>query len=1245
MAGGGGGGGGAKAVSMHRLFAFADRQDVAMMAVGTAAAVANGLAMPFLTFIMGDLVDAFGAADRAGVVHVVSMVAVRFVYVAIASGVAAFLQVSCWMVTGERQAARMRGLYLETILRQDISFFDAETSTGEIIERMSSDTVLIQEAIGEKVGKFLQLISTFLGGFIIAFARGWLLSLVMLSSIPPVVISAGAMSLVVSRLSNRSQTAYAEAGKMVEQTIGSIRTVVSFTGEKRAIDRYNEFLKTSYRSTVHQGIAVGLGIGSLLLIIFCSYALAVWYGARLIIEKGYTGGYIINVLMAIMTGAMALGNSSSCLSAFASGRIAAYKMFATIYRTPEIDVHDKSGIVLEKFMGDVELRDVHFSYPIRPEQSIFSGFSITIRTGTTMALVGESGCGKSTVISLVERFYDPQSGEVLLDGMNLKQLNLSWIRQKIGLVSQEPILFTTTIRQNIEYGKKGATEEEIRSATMLANAAKFIDMLPNGLDTRVGEHGTQLSGGQKQRIAIARAILKDPRILLLDEATSALDAESEHVVQEALNNIMVNRTTIIVAHRLSTVKNADTISVLHRGQLVEQGSHAEMIKNSNGAYSQLVRLQEVNAKKSGPCADNSNRMQTANYTSDHSSRKPSFERSMSIHSPQDGSRRNSHTFSSSEHEKIGDDDVKLGKNVLRRLLHLHKPETKILVLGCTAAAANGAILPVFGLMLSSAIKTFYEPPHKLRMDSVFWAEMYVTLGVLSALIMPVQYSMFYMAGGKLIERIRALSFTQVVYQEIGWFDDPLNSSGAIGSRLSTDAASIRSIAGDVLALIVQNISTVIVGIVIAMVANWKLACIVVCFVPCVFAQSYAQTRFMRGFSADAKKIYEQASIIASDAIGNIRTVASFCVEERIVENYRKKCEGPVKQGVRQGAISGAGYGFSFALLFCFYAVSFYVGALFIHNGTSDVGQVFKVFFALTMMTVGVSQSSSMARDLSKVEDAAVSIFGLIDRKSKIDASSEEGMTLGTVQGNIELQHVSFKYPARNDVQIFRDLCLRIPSGKTVALVGESGSGKSTVLSLIERFYDPDSGTILLDGKNLKSLKLSWLRQQVGLVGQEPVLFNDTIRANISYGKKEQVSEEEIIAVAEAANAHGFISALSSGYDTSVGERGVQLSGGQKQRIAIARAILKDPKVLLLDEATSALDAESEHTVQEALDRVMVGRTTAIVAHRLSTITGADKIAVIKNGIVAEEGRHEQLLRVFPSGAYASLVALQSSSSS
>uniref|UniRef100_A0A453E8Q4 ABC transmembrane type-1 domain-containing protein n=1 Tax=Aegilops tauschii subsp. strangulata TaxID=200361 RepID=A0A453E8Q4_AEGTS len=467
------------------------------------------------------------------------------------------------------------------------------------------------------------------------------------------------------------------------------------------------------------------------------------------------------------------------------------------------------------------------------------------------------------------------------------------------------------------------------------------------------------------------------------------------------------------------------------------GPHVELIKDPDGAYSQLLRLQEVNTKREGSHGDDSSRLQsasdTANSASQHSSIKPSFGRSMSRYSPQGGSRRNSQTFSLHEHETEGVDDAKSGKNVIRRLLYLHKPEIPILLLGCTAAAANGAILPVFGMLLSSAINTFYEPPQQLRKDSVFWAEMYVMLGVISIFVIPLQYALFNMAGGKLIERIRAVSFSRVVYQEIGWFDDPLNSSGAIGSRLSGDAASVKSIAGDVLSLIVQSISTAVVGIVIAMISNWKLACIVLSFLPCVIAQSYAQTRLMRGFGADAKEMYEQASTIATDAIGNIRTVASFCAEEKIIENYRKKCEGPVRQGVRQGAISGVGYGFSFALLFCFYAISFYVGARFVHNGTAEVGQVFRVFFALTMMAVGVSQSSSLARDFAKVQNAAASIFKIIDRKSKIDASHEVGTTLEAVEGNIELQHVSFKYPARTDVQIFRDLCLRIPSGKILVV--------------------------------------------------------------------------------------------------------------------------------------------------------------------------------------------------------------------
>ncbi|XP_008776904.2 ABC transporter B family member 9-like isoform X2 [Phoenix dactylifera] len=1254
---------GDETVSFFKLLSFADRKDVALMVLGTIGALFNGVAMPIMTIVFGELVDAFGGNNRAMVVEKVSKVVLKFVYLGVAAGVAAFLQVSCWTVSGERQAARIRGLYLKTILRQDIAFFDNETATGEVIGRMSGDTILIQEAIGEKVGKFLQLVATFFGGFIVAFTSGWLLALVLLSGIPPIVIAVAALSMTMAKISSRAQAAYSEAGTVVEQTVGSIRTVVSFTGEKHAIDKYNELIRNAYKSTVQEGIASGLGIGFVLLIVFCMYGLAIWYGSKLIIGHGYVGGSVINVIMSIMTGGIALGQASPSVSAFAAGKAAAYKMFETINRKPEIDASDMSCVVLEDIKGDIDLKDVYFSYPARPDQLIFDGFSLHVPSGTTMALVGESGSGKSTVISLVERFYDPQAGEVLIDGVNLKKLRLGWIRDKIGLVSQEPILFTTTIKENISYGKEGATEEEISRAIELANAAKFIDKMPEGLDTMVGEHGTQLSGGQKQRIAIARAILKNPKILLLDEATSALDAESEKIVQDALVRIMVDRTTIVVAHRLTTVKNADTISVVHRGKLVEQGSHAELIKHPDGAYSQLIRLQETNKEAERASLEDSGRLLSSSDAAKSpfisGSRQFSFKRSISRASSHGGSGRHSFTVSlgligSLEFQedgpledelKVKEDDVdKVGKQVsFRRLAYLNKPEIPVLLGGSIAAAGNGVLLPVFGLLISVAIEIFYKPPEKLRKEAVFWTLMFVLLGGISLLIVPVQHFLFGVAGGKLIERIRSLSFERVVHQEISWFDEPQNSSGAIGARLSADASTIRSLVGDSLSLIIQNLATIIAGFMIAMVANWKLALIVLVLIPFLSLQGYAQVKLLQGVSADAKVMYEEASQVANDAVSSIRTVASYCAENRIMDTYEKKCETPLKSGIRRGIISGLGLGFSFFVLYCTYAICFYVGALFVRNGNASFTGVFRVFFALTMAAQGVSQSSALGPDTNKAKDSAASIFAILDRKSKIDSSASEGTLLANVKGQIEFQHVRFNYPTRPHVQIFRDLCLKIPSGKSVALVGESGSGKSTVICLLERFYDPDSGRILVDGVEIQKFNINWLRQQMGLVGQEPVLFNGTIRANIAYGKQGEVPEEEIIAVAEAANAHKFISSLPEGYETNVGERGVQLSGGQKQRIAIARAILKDPRILLLDEATSALDAESERVVQEALDRVMFGRTTVVVAHRLSTIKGADIISVVKNGVIAEKGRHETLMDI-PGGAYASLVALHSNSS-
>ncbi|KAL3850148.1 hypothetical protein ACJIZ3_012030 [Penstemon smallii] len=1229
-------------VPYHKLFAFADHADFALMFIGVITAVGSGLGLPLMTLLYGELANSFGQnVESKRVVNEVSKVSLQFVYLALGSGISAFSQVACWMITGERQAVRIRNLYLRAILRQDIGYFDKETNTGEILERISSDTINIQDAIGEKIGKFLQLSASFLGGFVIAFIKGWLLTLVMLSSIPVLVISAALMTVLIAKLTSRGQAAYSAAAVVVEQTISSIRTVASFTGERQAIARYDNSLHRAYKAGVYEGLAAGLGFGVFMFVLFCSYALAVWFGAKMIIEKGYVGGDVLNIVMAILLGSFSLGQVSPCLSAFAAGQVAAFKMFQTIYRIPDIDPYNMDGRVLNDISGDLELKDVHFSYPTRPNERIFNGFSLKVSSGTTVALVGESGSGKSTVINLVERFYDPQAGEVLIDGINIKELQLRWIRGKIGLVSQEPVLFASSIKDNIAYGKDGASLEEIKTAAEHANAAKFIDKLPQGLDTMVGVNGTQLSGGQKQRIAIARSILKDPRILLLDEATSALDAESERIVQEALDRVMTNRTTLIVAHRLSTVKNADAIAVIHQGKIVEKGSHSELIRHPEGAYSQLIQLQEFDK---GLAQNSGNDKSGEEINADSGVSQGSFENGDS----------NRHSFSLSigapAQVNVPETAIEVSKTpasskpkmeykaLLYRLACMNKPEIPELLLGSLAAVVNGATLPLFGLLFSSMIRTLYEPAHKLREDSKFWACMFVVLGVASLLAIPLKTYFFAVAGCKLIKRIRLMCFEKVVHMEISWFDKIENSSSSVGSRLSADAKSVRYLVGESLAQLVQNIATAIAGLIIGFEASWELSLIILVMLPLIGLNGYFHMKFVNGFTADIKKSYEDATQVASDAVGSIRTVASFSAEEKVMKLHREKCVGPVKLGTNQGLLNGATFGLSLFFLYAVYAASFYAGARLVDAGKITFGEVFRAFCGLSMTAIAISQSGALAPDSGKASAGAASIFALLDQKPKIDSAENSGTTLENVKGDILFQHISFKYSCRSDVQIFEDLCLAVYSGKTVAIVGESGSGKSTIISLLLRFYDPDSGQITLDGVGIQQLKVKWLRQQMGLVSQEPILFNDTIRANIAYGKEGNATEAEILAAAELANANKFISGLQKGYDTMVGEKGIQLSGGQKQRVAIARAIVKAPKILLLDEATSALDAESEKVVQDALDRVVVDRTTIVVAHRLSTIKNADLIAVLKNGIIAEKGRHETLINK-KDGIYASLVAL------
>ncbi|GMP84920.1 hypothetical protein CsSME_00038263 [Camellia sinensis var. sinensis] len=510
------------------------------------------------------------------------------------------------MWTGERQSTKMRIKYLEAALNQDIPYFDTEVRTSDVVFAINTDAVLVQDAISEKLGNFLHYMGTFVSGFVVGFTAVWQLALVTIAVVPLIAVIGAIHTITLAKLSSKSQEALSQAGNIVEQTIVQIRTVLAFVGESRALQAYSSALKISQKLGYKSGFAKGMGLGATYFTVFCCYALLLWYGGYLVRHHFTNGGLAIATMFAVMLGGLALGQSAPSMTAFAKARVAAARIFRIIDHKPSVERNSESGLELDSVTGQVDLKNVEFSYPSRAEVPILRNFSLTVPAGKTIALVGSSGSGKSTVVSLIERFYDPTSGQVVLDGHDIKTLKLRWLRQQIGLVSQEPALFATSIKENILLGRPDASLVEIEEAARVANAHSFIIKLPDGFDTQVGERGLQLSGGQKQRIAIARAMLKNPAILLLDEATSALDSESEKLVQEALDRFMIGRTTLVIAHRLSTIRKADLVAVLQQGSVSEIGTHDElMAKGEHGVYAKLIRMQETahetalnNARKS-----------------------------------------------------------------------------------------------------------------------------------------------------------------------------------------------------------------------------------------------------------------------------------------------------------------------------------------------------------------------------------------------------------------------------------------------------------------------------------------------------------------------------------------------------------------------------------------------------------------------------------------------------------------------
>ncbi|KAL9427433.1 hypothetical protein AB3S75_029592 [Citrus x aurantiifolia] len=1240
--------------SFRSIFMHADRVDMFLMVLGFTGAICDGLSTPLLTFVMCRLMNNVGNASSLPVdvfTHQLYNNAVMILYLACIAWIAAFLEAYCWTRTGERQATRMRAIYLKAILRQDVGYFDLHvTSTAEIISSVSNDTLVIQDVLSEKLPNFLVNVAIFFGSYIVGFMILWQLVVVGFPFVVLLVVLGLIYGRILMVLARKMREEYNKANTIVEQAISSVRTVYAFVGEGKTLDEFSSALQGSVKLGLKQGLCKGFASG-INAITYAIWSFLAYYGSRLVMYHGAKGGAVFAAGTTIVVGGQALGAGLSNLKYISEAASAGEHIRDVIKRVPDIDSENMEGEILEKFLGEVEFRNVVFAYPSRPETIIFKDFCLKVPAGNTVALVGGSGSGKSTVVSLLQRFYGLLGGEILLDGVAIDKLQLKWLRSQMGLVSQEPALFATSIKENILFGKEDASMEEIIEAAKDANAHNFICQLPQQYDTQVGERGVQMSGGQKQRIAIARAIIKSPRILLLDEATSALDSESERVVQEALENAAVGRTTIVIAHRLSTIRSADVIVVIQNGQVMETGSHDELIQDENGLYTALVHLHQTEKRNKNPgegsIMDLNNKdlhslSSLSNLTDVNSTSSSRFSQvSRSSSDVSFSQSRASLEDGNLKQNNREEDNKKLTAPSFRRLLALNIREWKQASLGCLSAILFGAVQPVYAFAMGSMISVYFLKDHdEIKEKTRFYSLCFFGLSIFSLLTNVCQQYYFAYTGEYLTKRIRKNMLSKILTFEVGWFDQDENSSGAICSRLAKDANVVRSLVGDRVALLVQTLSSITIAFTMSLIISWRLALVIIAVQPLVIVCLYGKEVLLKRMSKKVIKAQDESSKLAAEAVSNLRTITAFSSQERILKMLEKAQEAPQREGVRQSWIAGICLAFSRALVSCVVALAFWYGGRLVARGYINAKSLFEIFLVLVSTGKVIADAGTMTTDIAKGSNAVASVFAVLDRDTKINPEDPKGYRPEKITGHIELQYVHFAYPARPDVMIFKDFSINIEAEKSTALVGQSGSGKSTIIGLIERFYDPLKGVVKIDGEDIRSYHLRSLRRHVALVSQEPALFAGTVRENITYGASDKIDESEIIEAAKAANAHDFIAGLSEGYDTWCGDRGLQLSGGQKQRIAIARAILKNPAVLLLDEATSALDSQSEKLVQEALERLMVGRTSVVVAHRLSTIQNCDMIAVLEQGRVVEEGSHESLLAKGPAGAYYSLVSLQ-----
>ncbi|RMJ16111.1 hypothetical protein CDV36_004249 [Fusarium kuroshium] len=1219
-------------IGFKDLFRYATLKDVLILAFCTIAAIAAGAILPCFPLLFGDMAGLFQSISlqempRSEFDRILTQKSLTLVYLGIGAYVATYISTVGFMGVGERLTRTIRQEYFRALLRQNMAFFD-NVGPGMLSSRISLDCQNIQEGVSEKVAFVITALATLVSAYVIGFIKYWKLTLVASSILVGIIVTSSVCTRFIIKYQGKSMANYSIAGGLAEEVISSIRTVKALGVRDVFASRFESHLFSVETWGRKAQICVAVLIAIVTSMTFMSHALTFWTGSIFIGRGEASLSDVITVAFAILIGSHVLGGIAPHIPAFAGAVAAASKVYSVIDRESPLDPTSEEGDKLDQISGSIEFVNVKHIYPARPQQVIMDGINLHIPAGKTTAIVGPSGSGKSTVINLIERFYSPISGQVVCDGKDISTLNLRWFRQKLALVAQEPILFGASIFDNIAMGALDTSdqnEEKVQSlksrvheAAKQANAHRFITNLPKGYNTKLGEGGSQLSGGQKQRIAIARALIRNPSVLLLDEATSALDSESEQTVKEAIQSASVGRTTIVVSHRLSTITYADNIIVLSEGRVVEQGTHGELQRLS-GVYSKLFEAQQLEEHPAGHGVNNTapESVQVQDRPLPHQTNKAGHNTEVV---PLD-----------QEDQKTQDEKASLWP-LVSLTASFNNPEAKLLALGLTFSILAGCGGPTLAFLLAKAINELSKPDtmvSSMREGANFWCLMMFVVGLIHVINLTIQGVSFAICSERLIYRARSTLFRSIIEKDVSFFDRDENKTGALTSLLGVEAKSLSGVSGSTLGTIFMSCTTLIASMVIALAIGWKVALVCISTIPVLLGCGFYRVWMIAKFAQRSHEAHKQSSAYASEAVMSARTIAALATEEKFVHHYEQHLKTQERKSFASILKSSVPYAASQSFAFFCVALAFWYGGQRIADGEYSIFQFFACFAEIIFGSQAAGLVFSFATDIGKAKKAARTFHTMLQKTSTIDGSEGDNIThlSEKYQGKIEFDKIHFTYPNRLGHPILNGLSFSVQSGEHIALVGSSGCGKSTCFALLERLYDPDSGILKIDGQDIRGLDVAEYRGVLAYVSQEPTIYSGTIRDNITLGCGPDEADEAIIQACRDANIYDFISSLPDGLATAVGNRGVMLSGGQKQRIAIARALIRNPRVLLLDEATSALDSASEKLVQDALEKASRGRTTISVAHRLSFVRNADKIYVIEKGQVVESGTHTELMRM------------------